>query len=137
MARFVVGSVHSLPPGAQRRVVINRRPVAIFNVGGRFYALKDACPHQGAALSDGVVRRQVSAQRPGAYESDPEHCVVRCPRHGWEYSLQSGESVSDSGRDRVRAFEATVQSGESLSASPLVAETVVISVEDDYVVVEL
>lgn len=118
-------------------MVINHRPLAIFNVDGRYYALKDVCPHQGAALSDGVVRRKVSAQQPGAYRYDPEHCFVRCPRHGWEYSLESGESGYDSERDRVRAFEATVQSGETLTAGPFVAETIAISVQDDYVVVEM
>lgn len=137
MARFVIGSVDSFPAGVQRRVVVNHRPLAIFNVEGRFFALKDACPHQGAALSDGVVRRALSADRPGAYRFAQEHCFVRCPRHGWEYSLESGESGSDVDRDRVRAFHAMVQSGEQLAAGPYVAETIKVSIEDEYVVVEM
>jgi nitrite reductase/ring-hydroxylating ferredoxin subunit len=150
MPRFVVAPVASMPPGTQHRVEVNGRAIAIFNVDGAFFALRDVCPHQGAALSAGVVIGEVTADRPGRYE----YCAgrhVRCPWHGWEYDLRTGQSSYDPARDRVRAYEVSVERGESLlsgrgseaeaavgrAPGPYVAETIPVTVEDDYVVVEV
>jgi 3-phenylpropionate/trans-cinnamate dioxygenase ferredoxin subunit len=146
MPKFVVGRVDAVPPGAQTRVVAGRRGIAIFNVAGTFYALRDACPHQGACLSSGVVLGHVTSQAPGQYEFDAGRRVVKCPRHGYEYELATGRSWYPGARDHVRAYEVSVEPGsEVLDAGigtapgrgPLRAEVIPISVEDEYIVVEV
>jgi 3-phenylpropionate/trans-cinnamate dioxygenase ferredoxin subunit len=142
--KYVVGPVSSVPPGSQRRVDVAGRAVAVFNVDGRYYALRDVCPHRGAALSAGLVVGSFGATAPGAYLYDPSRPLVRCPWHGWEYDLVTGQSWCDAG-SRVRALQVSVESGRSMLEAgageervpgPYVAETVRISVEDDYIVVE-
>jgi 3-phenylpropionate/trans-cinnamate dioxygenase ferredoxin subunit len=141
MAKHVVAPVATMPPGTQHRVEVAGRAIAIFNVGGSYHALRDVCPHQGAALSAGTVIGSVEAELAGEYE----YCAgrrVRCPWHGWEYDLETGQSSYDPEHDRVRAYEVSVESGTELLPSgrapgPYVAETVPISVENDYVVVEV
>jgi nitrite reductase/ring-hydroxylating ferredoxin subunit len=118
--------------------------VAVFNVDGNFFALRDVCPHQGAALSAGQVVHCVQARKPGCYEWDPSTPFLRCPWHGWEYDLRTGQSWS--GPSRVRSFPVSVQSGDVLAGAmidgsdrvpgPYVAETIVVSVENDYVVLD-
>jgi nitrite reductase/ring-hydroxylating ferredoxin subunit len=142
VAKYVVASVDSFPPGSQRRVDIDGRGVAVFNVDGEFRALRDVCPHQGAELSAGAVVRSVTAELPGCYEVDSNRILVRCPWHGWEFDLATGQSWCDPARQRTRAYPVSVEHGESLVPGatvpgPYVAETVTIAVEDDYVVVEL
>jgi 3-phenylpropionate/trans-cinnamate dioxygenase ferredoxin subunit len=132
-----------MPPGSRRRVKIGSRHVAVFNVNGDFFALRDVCPHQGAALSAGQLVHCVHARKPGCYEWDPSTPFVRCPWHGWEYDLTTGQSWS--GPSRVRTFPVSVESGGTLEKNstgrparvpgPFVAETVEVSVEDDYVVI--
>jgi nitrite reductase/ring-hydroxylating ferredoxin subunit len=143
--RFVVCPAESFPPGTRKRVQIGRRAVAVFNVDGRYFALRDVCPHQGAPLSRGQVVRSISATRPGCYQWDPSSISVRCPWHGWEYDLATGQSWT--GSSRVRTFPVSIESGDLLVAAipagearipgPYVAETVPVSVEDDYVVIHL
>src|SRR4051812_12991986 len=87
VARYVVGPVADLPPGTQRAVTVGDRQIAIYNVGGALFALRDRCPHQGAELSRGTVLGAVGAVRPGCYEYDASRLVVRCPWHGWEFEL--------------------------------------------------
>lgn len=118
--------------------------MAVFNVDGNFFALRDVCPHQGAALSAGQVVHCVQARKPGCYEWDPSTPFLRCPWHGWEYDLKTGQSWS--GSSRVRSFPVSVQSGDVLAGAmidgsdrvpgPYVAETIVVSVENDYVVLD-
>jgi 3-phenylpropionate/trans-cinnamate dioxygenase ferredoxin subunit len=142
--KYVVAPADSLPPGSQSRVVIDGRGIAIFNVEGVFRALRDVCPHQGAELSGGRVVRSVTAEQPGAYKLESDTVLVKCPWHGWEFDLESGQSWCDPVRQRTRTYPVSVEAGAALTGDaegrrpgPYVAETITISVEDDYVVVEL
>jgi nitrite reductase/ring-hydroxylating ferredoxin subunit len=142
--KYVVAPVDSLPPGSQRRVVLDGRGVAIFNVEGVLSALRDVCPHQGAELSAGTVVRSVTADQPGAYELDMGRVMVKCPWHGWEFDLATGQSWCDPVRQRTRAYPVSVEAGAALAGNeagpqpgPYVAETIAITVEDDYIVVEI
>jgi nitrite reductase/ring-hydroxylating ferredoxin subunit len=145
--KFVAGPVASFPPGTNHRVDIGGKNIAIFNVSGTFYALRDICPHQGAALSSGVVISSISSNHPGEYDFQPNRKFVRCPWHGWDYDLATGQSWCEPGRNRVRPFPISVESGEALLdddngacspvRGPYVAETISISVRDDYVVIEV
>jgi 3-phenylpropionate/trans-cinnamate dioxygenase ferredoxin subunit len=139
-SRHVVGPVADLPPGTRRRIEVNGRGIAIFNDRGTFYALRDVCPHRGARLSDGTVVGSVTASGPGCYETDPARRLVKCPWHGWEFDLSTGQSWCDPEHARVRSYDVTVEQGAALATGepvpgPYVAETVEISVEDDYVVI--
>jgi nitrite reductase/ring-hydroxylating ferredoxin subunit len=137
VAKHVVGPVAELPPGTQRRVEIDGKGIAIFNIEGELYALRDVCPHQGAPLSAGVVCSELRADAPGQYRFDKGRRHVKCPWHGWEYDLATGQSWYDPANDRVRSFAIGVESGSELLPGPYVADTISISVEDDYVVVEI
>jgi len=143
VAKYVIAPVAALPPGTQRRVTVAGRNVAIWNIRGRFYALRDVCPHHGGPLSAGQVVGRISASRPGCYVHDVAQPMVRCPWHGWEYDLATGQSWFDPRESRVRAYDVTVEPGSEICTAtsrqpgPYVAETITISVEDDYVVVDL
>jgi nitrite reductase/ring-hydroxylating ferredoxin subunit len=147
MAKFPIAPVDSFPPGTQRRVQVGRRAIAVYNVDGRFHALRDVCPHKGAALSAGTVVRSVTADQPGCYAYDESRVLVRCPWHGWEFDLATGQSWCDPVKQRTRPYPISVESGAVLAElqraqgarepGPYVAETIQISIENDYVVVEL
>src|ERR1700753_581459 len=116
MTKHVVGPVDSIPPGSQRRVEVDGRGIAVFNVDGRFHALRDVCPHQGAPLSQGHVVSVLAAERPGQYEFCAARKHVRCPWHGWEYDLETGRSWYDPKKNRVKSFQVSVEHGEALLA---------------------
>jgi nitrite reductase/ring-hydroxylating ferredoxin subunit len=144
MQRHIIGRADSVPDGAMRRFEVGRRGIAVCNVGGSFYALNDRCPHQGARLSAGIVVGEVSSDEPGCYSYDPGSKLVKCPRHGWEYEVATGKSWYDPEHSRVRAYDVSIESGAQIAGEDgsgrregtLVAETISISVEDDYLVVE-
>ena len=45
MAKHVVAKVSDVPQGGRLLLTLQGRSVGIFNVGGRFYALLNRCPH--------------------------------------------------------------------------------------------
>jgi 3-phenylpropionate/trans-cinnamate dioxygenase ferredoxin subunit len=145
MPKHVVARIEEFPPGTRRRLEVRGRGVVVFNVDGRFYALRDICPHRGALLSEGAVVGSLRASEPGCYAYDGGRLMVKCPWHGWEFDLDSGQSWCDPERERVRPYRVSVEAGTLLGPEqdagpvpgPYVAETIPVSVDAEYVVVEV
>jgi 3-phenylpropionate/trans-cinnamate dioxygenase ferredoxin subunit len=137
MARHVVAAVAEVPPGTRRRVLLKGHAVALFNLGGEFFALLDKCPHQGASLHEGRLGSLVESTGPGDYRTSREGEILRCPWHAWAFDIRTGQSWCDPGRIRARSFPADVIPGSTLCEGPYVATTLPVHVEEDYVVIEL
>ncbi|HYA35732.1 MAG TPA: Rieske 2Fe-2S domain-containing protein [Candidatus Binataceae bacterium] len=80
MGAFVkAASCAEIGPGAGKTVEVSGRKIAIFNLGGKYYAIDDACKHRGGSL--------------GAGDLDGKNII--CPLHGWEYDVTTGENLDD------------------------------------------
>lgn len=69
-----VTGVEAIPLRQGRSVRLGTREIAIFNLGDRFLAVDNRCPHQGGPLADGIVAGG----------------TVVCPLHSWKVCLKSG-----------------------------------------------
>ena len=137
MSWHVVAAVAEIPPGGRKLVTVRGRPIAVFNLGGEFFGLLNRCPHQGGALCEGVLTGLVEASEPGEYRYSRAGEILRCPWHGWEFDIRTGESKTDPDRIRTRAYRAGVQHGADVVEEKLVAETIPVRVDEDYVVVDV
>lgn len=90
-----VAPCEELPPGSWRTVEMEGTHIAVFNVGGEYYAIEDVCTHDGGILSGGEVH--------GA--------EVTCPRHGARFSLVTGEALTPPAYEDVATFPVRVQGG--------------------------
>jgi nitrite reductase (NADH) small subunit len=70
-----LADVREVPPGTAGEYVAGERIVALFNVGGAFYALDGICPHQGGPLGKGSL----------------SGCIVTCPWHGFQFDVTTGQ----------------------------------------------
>ena len=110
----------------------------MFNVGGEYFALANRCPHEGGPLCQGrIVGRWCSPTGPATIGLTRNGEFLRCPWHGWEFDIRTGQSWCDPKSTRARQFQVTVEPGEKLVKGPYVAETFPVSVEEEYVVVEV
>jgi nitrite reductase/ring-hydroxylating ferredoxin subunit len=137
MSRHVVAATRDIPPGTRKLVTIKGRPIAIFNLGGDFFGMFNRCPHQGGSLCEGAVTGLVESSAPGRYSYSRKGEIIRCPWHGWEFDVRTGQSYCDPKRFRARAYPVNVEPGSAVVKGPYVAETLAVSVESDYVVVDL
>lgn len=93
--RLTVCAADELPPGAKRIVQHGASSIGVFNIAGRYYAIKNVCPHQGAPLCQGSVH---ATHRPSdVQEFDPAYGgrILRCPWHGWEFDIVTGKGLYD------------------------------------------
>jgi nitrite reductase/ring-hydroxylating ferredoxin subunit len=97
-ASFVnVAAAADLGPGSSLAVVVDGRDVAVWNVGGTYYALENYCPHQGAPLVDGWV----------------EGTTVTCTWHAWCFNLTDG-SMTLGAFAKADAYDVKVEDGRIL-----------------------
>ncbi|MBN8889312.1 MAG: 2Fe-2S ferredoxin [Acetobacteraceae bacterium SCN 69-10] len=137
MSRHVVAAARDIPPGGRKLVTVRGRPIAVFNLGGAYYGLLNRCPHQGGSLCEGVLTGLLQAPRPGEYVYSRKGEILRCPWHGWEFDIRTGQSYCDPERIRTRAYPVEVAAGQTVVEGPYVAETIAVTVEEDYVVVDV
>jgi nitrite reductase/ring-hydroxylating ferredoxin subunit len=137
MTRFVVAEVDGFADREVRSVEAGGKPIALVRVESEFFALLDRCPHAGAKLSGGRLAHEVQSDGPGDYRICRRDEMLRCPWHGWEYDLRTGQSWSDPKSTRTRSFNTESVAGTELVKGPYVAETIPVKVEGNYVVVEL
>ena len=90
-----VAAVQELPAGSGGEYVAGERIVALFNVGGEFYALDGICPHQGGPLGKGELAG----------------CIVTCPWHGWQFDVKTG-AVTFNPREKVPTYEVRIEGSD-------------------------
>lgn len=68
-----------IPEGEARMFSVDEQVIGIFNVGGKFHALDNRCPHAGASLAHGFI------------DGD----VVTCRIHHWRFCIRDGKYVDE------------------------------------------
>jgi len=95
MSEFApVMAVADLPPGVGAEVMVGGQAVALFNVGGTFYALAGRCPHRGGPLAQGFL----------------DGSRVSCPWHDYTFDVTTGENVVRA-ELKVERYEVKVEDG--------------------------
>ena len=137
MSQHIVAAVTEIPPGGRKLVTLRGREIGVFNLGGEFFALINRCPHQGGKLCQGEIVSRLESAMPGDYRLTRRGEMLRCPWHCWEFDIRTGKSWCDPESMQARSYPVTVEPGERLAEGPYTAETVPVSIEQDYVVLTL
>ena len=94
MTEFVtIGTTDEIKPGERIVVEIGRKWVAVFNVGGQFYAIEDVCTHDDGPLAEGEL----------------EGHEIACPRHGAKFDVRSGKVLSAPALVDVPTYEVRIE----------------------------
>jgi len=112
--RCAVGRVEDLPPGSRgifTSIGMAGRGIGVFNVAGRFYAVRNQCPHRGAPVCYGRLRPHVTGPEVHAVAFEREGEVLKCPWHQWEFDLATGESLYAPGV-RLKTYPVVVEDGQ-------------------------
>ncbi|MEM7351637.1 MAG: non-heme iron oxygenase ferredoxin subunit [Acidobacteriota bacterium] len=93
MAEFVkVAKTSDIEDQCARCVEIGGHPIALFNLGGEFYAIDDLCTHEDAPLSEGYVEGE----------------EVECPWHAARFNIKSGKALCEPAYEDVSAYKVRV-----------------------------
>jgi len=94
-----ISRCRDIPLREGRAVKVGNREIAVFNLGDRFLAIENRCPHKGGPLADGIV----------------SGTTVVCPLHASMLSLETGIGVhGPSASSCVETFRTRVEDGTVL-----------------------
>lgn len=98
MAWFDAGGIDAIPVRGARVLHLDGQRIAVFRTSdGKIFALRDACPHRGGPLSQGIVHGG---------------CVT-CPLHDWVIDLATGKATGpDEGS--TRTYQVRLEQGRIL-----------------------
>jgi nitrite reductase (NADH) small subunit len=95
-----VAQIDEVPSGKSKIVTVNDRPLALFNVEGKLYAIHNSCPHEGGPLIEGRLKGY----------------VIACPWHDLAFDIRNGQGT-DGGGYCVGSYEVRVDGNDILIGS--------------------
>ena len=96
MAKHILCEMAAVSEGTCRSFIIEGRRIALYNVGGAFYATQDFCLHKGGSLGKGTL----------------DGPVVTCPLHGWRFNVETGDCLTHAHCRKLKLFTASVEGDE-------------------------
>jgi nitrite reductase/ring-hydroxylating ferredoxin subunit len=84
-------------PGSVKRIEVDGLPpLAVYNLGGRFYVTDDTCTHGKASLAEGTV----------------DGTTIECPWHGGRFDIATGQPVCLPAAEPISTYPVTVVEDE-------------------------
>jgi nitrite reductase/ring-hydroxylating ferredoxin subunit len=81
-----------IKPGRVKRVTVNGRAVAVYNIDGAFHATQDECTHADGPMSEG----------------DVVGCTAVCPWHASVFDVRTGAALEGPAEDPLKVYQVAV-----------------------------
>src|ERR1041384_3623793 len=82
--------------GSVKSFEVGTNVIAVYNVGGEFYATDNECTHGAASLAEGIL----------------ENDIIECTLHFGAFNVKTGEAVQAPCFNRLRTYKVVVQDGQ-------------------------
>lgn len=111
MAEIDVGAVADFPSDRASVVTVGRRQIGIAVWRGQHFALRNVCPHLGAALCAGQIAPLLieNPERQWDLIADADRPMIVCPWHRWQFDLRTGHALV--GHLRVKTYPVHERAG--------------------------
>ena len=90
-----VAKVGEIPEGGRRIVRIEDQAIAVFHLGGEYFAIEDVCTHDGGDLASGELHGN----------------AIECPRHGARFDVRTGAVLAPPAYEPIAKFPVKLDSG--------------------------
>lgn len=100
-----------IPAGSVRPATAGRVQLTVVNAAGTIRVFVGGCPHHGGPLQLGTLKPRVVSTPDGERTLDPDHPVLMCPWHNFEFDVESGCALFDK-RLRLRTIPHQIQDGK-------------------------
>lgn len=93
-----IAETSDLSPGECKAVEVEGHTIALFNVGGTFYAINGICTHVGGPLGEGNLEGE----------------IVTCPWHGAQFNVTTGAVLRPPAGTDEKSFPVNIEGRDVL-----------------------
>ncbi|HEX8551559.1 MAG TPA: Rieske 2Fe-2S domain-containing protein [Abditibacteriaceae bacterium] len=112
--KHTVAKVGEVQNGQCKLVEIEGKEIGVFFVDGEHRAYRNMCPHAGAPLCAGGISSAPLAVNVHEYAGEAD--TIRCPWHGWEFDLKTGDHLVS--RAKLKTYEVSVEGDDVIIEVP-------------------
>ncbi|HEY4759047.1 MAG TPA: non-heme iron oxygenase ferredoxin subunit [Thermoguttaceae bacterium] len=94
---YRVCKISDVPDPGKMVFEIDERFIVLIHLDGKYYALDDACTHDGGPLGDGEL---------------VEGFQIVCPRHGARFDVRTGQALTMPAVSATTAHEVVVEGND-------------------------
>jgi nitrite reductase (NADH) small subunit len=103
---ILVGDVSELVEGKFKIIKQGALNIGVTRLrDGAIKAVRNWCPHKGAAICKGIIGGTWPPSAPGELSYDREGEILICPWHGFEYDLKTGDELYRKVPTRLRFYQ--------------------------------
>jgi nitrite reductase/ring-hydroxylating ferredoxin subunit len=85
-----------IPENSVKSFEVGANVIAVYNIGGEFYATDNECTHGAASLAEGIL----------------EDDIIECALHFGAFNVKTGEAVQAPCFTPLRTYKVIVENGE-------------------------
>lgn len=93
MPKVRVATKLEIAEGTIKKVMVGKDPVALFNIGGEFFATTNICTHEFCELDENYVMHGED---------------VECTCHGSQYNVKTGANTIPPSAEPLKTYKVTV-----------------------------
>jgi nitrite reductase/ring-hydroxylating ferredoxin subunit len=91
-----ISSTSEVADNSVKSFEVGSNVIAVYNLGGTFYATDNECTHGAASLADGIL----------------EDDIIECSLHFGAFNVKTGEAVQAPCFTALRTYKIVVQDGQ-------------------------
>ena len=135
MREVNIGPASEIADPGRKIIGFENFEVAVFKIGGEFFAYLNHCPHMGGPACQGKMIAKVDeviaedrTSKGMTFSKSRLHVV--CPWHGFEFDIRTGVHPGNS-KARLRKMKVAVSDGDVIVTVPDAREYVPVMAESD------
>jgi nitrite reductase (NADH) small subunit len=110
--KFKIGKDSDFNNKGCHLVELKGRKFGIYKVDDTYYAVLNSCPHKAAPLCIGSSDGTMLPSNPSEFTFGLGNRVLRCPWHGWEFDITTGEALFGVSNKKVPVYPVSLENGE-------------------------
>ena len=109
---YYIGKTDEIPTDKPMIIDINGVSIGVVKKSGKYYAMRNLCPHRLAPLCKGTIDGTMIPSKPKELKFAMEDQVIRCPWHGWEFDLETGHALFGISSRKATVYPVEVKNNE-------------------------
>ncbi len=107
-----VGPLAGFPENSMTLVDVAGHDLVVIHSPSGVHVIRNRCPHQAAPICGGMLTGTYLPSDPGVLRYGMENEIIRCPWHGWEFDVRTGDALFGISSKKLVRYPSEIRDAE-------------------------